>query len=94
MNEGIGTMIYDGVVKHSLSSQNSKFAMFLQYLKKKVRDEVSFLHADKDQSFLHVNFNTLGIKFSYRVVLSLLLDMVKHPQSTQSNKFTTSQEVS
>ena len=35
-----------GMVKHSQSSYDSKFAMFLQYLKKKVRDEADFLHAD------------------------------------------------
>ena len=36
--------------------------MSLQYLKKEVRDEVDFLHVDKHQSFLQVDFNTLGIK--------------------------------
>ena len=36
-----------GMVKHTQSSQNSKFAMSLQCLKKEVRDEVDFLHADK-----------------------------------------------
>ena len=76
-----------GMVKHSQSSQNSKFAMSLQYLKKEVRDEVDFLHADKHQSFLQVDFNTLGIKVSYKVILSLLMGMIKHSQSTQSNKF-------
>ena len=38
-----------GMVKHSQSSQNSKFAMSLQYLKKEVKDEVGCLHADKHQ---------------------------------------------
>ena len=54
----IDTMILIGMVKHSQSSQNSKFAMSLQYLKKEVRDEVNFLHVDKHQSFLPVDFNT------------------------------------
>ena len=36
-----------GMVQHSQISQNSKFAMYLQYLKKAARDEVDFLHADK-----------------------------------------------
>ena len=31
--------------------------MSLQYLKKEVRDEFDFLHADKCQSFLQVDFN-------------------------------------
>ena len=81
----IDTTILMGMVKHSQSSQNSKFAMSLQYLKKEVRDEVDFLHADKHQSFLQVDFNTLGIKVSYKVILLLLMGIIKHSQSTQSN---------
>ena len=61
--------------------------MSLQYLKKEVRDEVDFLHVDNYQSFLQVDFNTLGIKFSLKLKLSLLMGMIKHSQSTQSNKF-------
>ena len=60
--------------------------MPLQYLKKVVIDEVDFLHADKHQRFLQVDFNTLGIKVSCKVIVSLLMVMVKHSQSTQSNK--------
>ena len=45
------------------------------------------MHADKDQSFLLVDFDTLGIKVSYKVILSLLMGMIKHFQSIQSNKF-------
>ena len=80
-------MIFDGVVKHSQISQNSMFAMSLQYLKKEVSDEVEFLHVDNHQSYLQVNFNTLGIKVSYKVILSLLMSTIKHSQSTQNNKF-------
>ena len=79
-----------GMVKHSQSSQNSKFATSLPYLKKEVRDEVDFLHSDKHQSFPQVDFNTLGIKVSYKVILALLMNMIKHSQSTQSNKFAVS----
>ena len=79
----IDTMILMGIVKHSQSSQNSKFTMSLQYFKKEVRDKVDFLHVDKHQSFLQVDFNTLGIKDAYKVILSLLLGMIKHSQSTQ-----------
>ena len=52
--------------------------MSLQYLKKDVRDEVEFLHADKHQSFLQVNFNTMDIKVSYQVIMLSLMDMIKH----------------
>ena len=86
----IDTMILMGIVKHSQSSQNSKFTMSLQYFKKEVRDKVDFLHVDKHQSFLQVDFNTLGIKVSCKVILSLLLGMVKDSQSTQCNKSTIS----
>ena len=48
----------------SPSSQNSKSVMSLQYLIKKVKDEVDSLHADKHRSFLKVYFNTLGIRVS------------------------------
>ena len=37
-------------------------------------------------SFLQVDLNTLGIKFFYKVMLSLM-GMIKHSQSFQSNKF-------
>ena len=35
---------------------------------KKVRNEVDFFDVDKHQSFLPVDFNTLGIKFFYKVI--------------------------
>ena len=60
----IDTMILLGMVKHFQGSRNSKFAMSLQYLKNEVRDEVDFLHADKRQSGIQVDFNILGTKFS------------------------------
>ena len=80
------TMILMGMVKHSQSSQISKFAISLQYLKKEIKDEVDFLHADKHQSFLQVDSNTLGIRVCYKVILSLI-GMNKHSQITQSSKF-------
>ena len=75
-------MIFERMIKHSQSSPNCKFAMSLQYLRKDFRDEVDFLHADKYQSFLQVNFNTLSIKDFHKVILSLLMGMIKHSQST------------
>ena len=60
--------------------------MSLQYLKKEVRDEVDFLHADKRQSFLQVDLITLSIKVFCKVIISLLMGMIKHSQSAQSNK--------
>ena len=61
--------------------------MSLQYLKKEVRHQVDFLHADKHQSFVQVDFYTLSIKVFYKVILSLLMGMIKHSQSSQSDKF-------
>ena len=52
----IDTMILIGMIKHSQSSQNSKFAMSLQYIKKEVRNMVDFLLADKHQSSVQVDF--------------------------------------
>ena len=59
-----------GMIKRSQSSQNSEFPMSFQYLKIEVRDGVEFLHADKHQSFLQGDFNTLNIKVSYKIILS------------------------
>ena len=39
----------------------------LYNIPKKVTDEVDFFDADKHQSFLTVDFNTLGIKVFYNV---------------------------
>ena len=86
----IDTMVLMGMAKHSQTSRNRKFAMSLQYLKKQVRDEVDFLYADKHQSFLQFDFNTFGIKVSYEAILSLAIGIIKHSQSTQSNKFAVS----
>ena len=59
----------------------------LYYISKKKLDEVDVLDADKHQSFLQVDFYTLVIKISCKVILSLLMGMIKHSQSTQSNIF-------
>ena len=76
-----------GMVKHCQISQNSKFAMSLQYLIKEVRDEVDILHAYKHKSFLQVDFKTLVVSISCKVTLTLLMGKIKHSQSTVSNKF-------
>ena len=43
------------VARHAKITQNNKFAVSLQYLKKGVSDEVDFLHADKHESFLQID---------------------------------------
>ena len=40
---------------HVQITQNNKFAISLQYLKKKVSDEVDLLHAYKYESFLQID---------------------------------------
>ena len=75
------------MVKHFQSSQYSKFATFLQDLNNKLEMK---LDADKHQIFLQVGLNNLGIKVSYKVILSLFMGMIKHSQSTKSNNFTLS----
>ena len=56
-------------------TQNNKFAISLQYLKKEVSNEVDFLHADKNKSLPHID-------------TMILMGMVKHSQSSQNSKFT------
>ena len=43
------------IARYAQSTQNSKFVMSLQYLKKEGRDEVVFMHADKHQTSLQVD---------------------------------------
>ena len=43
------------MARHAQITQNNKFAISLQYLKKEVSDEVDFLHADKHESFLQTD---------------------------------------
>ena len=71
----IDTVILIGIVKHSQSSQNSKFAMSLQYLGKKVGKRVHFFHAD-EQSF-------------YKLGLLFLMEVARYVQSTQNRKLVT-----
>ena len=54
-------------------TQSNKFAISLQHLKKEVRNEGHFWHADKRQSF-------------YKLVLSFLVKVARHVQSTQDRK--------
>ena len=44
-----------GVMRHAQITQNNKFAISLQYLEKKVSDEVDLLHVYKHESFLQIN---------------------------------------
>ena len=57
-----------GMVKNSQSSQNSKFAMSLQYLKKEVKAEVDFLHAEFPKSlFQHLEHQSF-LQGSYYII--------------------------
>ena len=54
------------VSRHAQITQNNKFAISLQYLKKEVRDKLDFFHADKRESFLYIDtmiFNENGRAF-------------------------------
>ena len=60
------------------------------YNKSKKKLEIKFIFCMqkiniKHQSFLQVDFNTLGFKIFCKLILSLLIGMIKHFQSTQSN---------
>ena len=93
----IDVEILMGKAKHFQSSQNSNFAMCLQYLKKEVRDEVDFLIADKYSKFA-ISLKYLkkyvrnGVHFShadkyqnfYKLALSFLVEVARHVQSTQN----------
>ena len=62
------------MVRHAQSTQNNKFAISLQYLKKELSNKVDFLQADKHESLLQID-------------RMILMGMVKHSQSSQNSKF-------
>ena len=43
------------MARYAQITQNNKFAVSLQYLKKEVCDEVDFLHTDKHECFLQTD---------------------------------------
>ena len=43
------------VARHTQITQNNKFPISLQYLKKEVSDEADFLHADKHENCLQID---------------------------------------
>ena len=43
------------MARHAQITQNNKFAISLQYLKKEARDKVDFLHVDKHEGFLQID---------------------------------------
>ena len=67
-----GMIFWWGKIKQSQSSQ-----CLYNISRRKVRDKIDFFHADKHHSFVQVFFTTLGIKISYKVILSLLIGMIK-----------------
>ena len=62
------------MARHAQITQNNKFAISLQYLKKELSDEVDFLHADKYESLLQTDS-------------IILMEMFKHSQISQNRKF-------
>ena len=59
---------------HTQITQNNKFAISFQNIKKEVSDEVDFVHAEKCESFLQIN-------------TIILIGMVKNSQSSPNNNF-------
>ena len=47
--------------RHAPSTENNKFAMSFEYLKKSLKNEFDFLPADKHQRLLQMNTIILGV---------------------------------
>ena len=62
------------MARHACITQNDKFAISLQHLKKVVSDAVDFLHADKHETLLQID-------------IMILMEMLKYSQSSQNSKF-------
>ena len=58
-------------------TQNDKFCISLQHVKKVVSDTVDFLHVDKHERLLQID-------------IMILMEMFKYSQSSQNSKFTMS----
>ena len=57
----VGTIVFDGLAKHTQITQNNKSAQSLQHFKKEVRDKFDFLHSDKYPAiFLQVDAVNFG----------------------------------
>ena len=63
---------FDGCVQGFSKFPKKTSLQCFRNILKKARDEVDFFDADKYQSFLTVDFNTLGIKFFYNVIGMIL----------------------
>ena len=61
------------MIKHSQITESNKFAIFLQYLKKEVRNGGHFWHADRLQRF-------------YKLVLYFLMEVARYVQNTRNRK--------
>ena len=59
---------------HTQITQNNKFAISFQNIKKEVSDEVDFVHVEKRESFLQIN-------------TIILIRMVKNSESSPNNNF-------
>ena len=67
------------MARHAQITQNNKFAISLQYLKKEVSNEIDFLHANKHESLLQIDTVSL-------------IGIVRHSQSFQNSKVTMSSQ--
>ena len=61
-------------VRYAHITQNNKFVISLQHVKKVVTDAVDFLHVDKHESLLQID-------------IMILMKMFKYSQSSQNSKF-------
>ena len=67
------------VARHAQITQNKMFAIYPQYLKKKMNDKVDVLHAGKHENLLQIG-------------TMILMGMVKGFQSFQNSKFAMSSQ--
>ena len=62
------------MARHTQNTQNNKFAISLQYVKKDVSDEDDSLHADNHEGLLQID-------------TMILMEIVRHSQNSQNSKF-------
>ena len=73
------------LAKHARITQNNKFTISLQYLKKEISDDVDLLHADKHESFLQLDaMNFDGTQWAFtcsKLTIETLEQGVKYVQN-------------
>ena len=72
------------MARHPEITQKNKVTILLRYLKKKVNDEVDFLHVDKDENLLQIDSMILARMVKHSQIFKKV--GLEYPYDTSKNK--------